>query len=269
MKMKNNGFKLKWKKRLKFRHIYALVLLGITAFFAWHIIDLLVFTPMRAAGTMILGSRMEEIELLEESWLTDTETFGATVDDVDEVTVFWNQGPVVFLSVRVEPGTSRRDARAASNVVAGHFVEISGGIAEQYDIQVVAFYGDISEQVEENEAALLLHVHEYHHYLVEKIVAHAERYPSDYNVNRAFENIDVFNESITIAAGEGEAALMRQRLDALDVVVEYGVVFGEDEDFEPLPRLPRTLYQTPRSNIVRFPIWGTWNNDRSRISWSP
>jgi len=266
--MKNNGIKFKWKKRLKFRHVYALVLLGITLYFAWHVLNLLVLTPMRAEG-LLLGSRMEHIEYLEEAWMRDTETFGATVDDVDYVDVFWNQGPVVYVSVRVEPGISRSDARSAARTVVEYFIETSGEVALQYDIQIVVSYGDISEQVEENQEALIQHVHEYHRDLVEKIIAHAERYPSDTNVNRARENIDAFAYSITLAAGEGEVDAMRQRLNALNVVFEDELAGGEEDgDIELMPRLPLQIYQTPRSNIARFPIWGTWNNERSRISWS-
>jgi len=264
--MKNNGIKFKWKRRLKFRHIYAIALIAATAYFAYSVVELLIFVPMRATGTMILGSRMDEITLLEEDWLTETETFGATVDDVDYVDIFWNLGPVVYVSVRIEPGTSRTDARSAARTVVEHLIEISDEVALQYDIQVVVSYGDVSEQVTENQAALVLHVHEYNHSFVESLITHAERYPSQYNIDRPRANIlnqeSVTYNSIRIVAGDEGRAEMLARIDAITPLTEE-----ELEEEGPLPRHPER--QISSSNIARFPLWGTWNNERSRISWSP
>lgn len=260
--MEKNSKKFKGKQWLRFRHVYALMMLVVTGILVYHVVNLLVLTPRRDAGIPIHGHRMEEIEYLEAAWMTETEAFGATVDDVDYVSIFWNNGPVVYVSVRVEEGTTRRRARRAAREVIEYFIEVSEDVVLQYDIQVVVSYGDVVEQREENHAAVIQHVHEYHHDLVEDILAWAETYPSEFNVDRAHNNIhNVFTESIRIAVGEEGLEEMKTRLASIDIV-------DEDEE-EPLPRFPFNIRQIPPSNIARFPNWGTWNNRRARIDWNP
>jgi len=263
--MRNNGIKFKMKKRLKFRHIYMMILLAITAYFSWHVLDLLVFAPNNAIGSMILGSRMDEIEPLEEEWLRATEAFGATVEHVDDVEVFWNTGPVVYLSVRVEPGLSRRNARAATNTVGAYFAELAGEILRPYNVQVVVFYGDIGEQIAENQAALIQHVHEYNHAFVESLISHAESYPSLFNINRARDNISdaasVMYESVIIVVGNEGRLAMLERINAITPASEEVLAEG------PIPQHPGR--QITPSNIARFPMWGTWNHNRGQVRWSP
>ncbi|MCL1990381.1 MAG: hypothetical protein FWG67_05765 [Defluviitaleaceae bacterium] len=259
--MKNNGFKYKGKKRLKFRHIYTLTMAVITVVFAWHVLDLLVITPIRATG-LVLGTRMDAIEPLETSWLLATEDFGATLGGVDEVSVFWNTGPVVYISVRVEPGSSRTDARNVTREIVDYFIEVSDDVALQYDIQVVASYGNITEQIAENHAAVLQHTHTYNHGFAEAVLSHAEQHPSQANFDRAYGNINSPSSrllpSIIAIAGEEGLDAMRARLSAIDLV--------EEEDVY-IPEFPQ-VHQIPPSDIGRFPLWGTWDTDRSRIRWN-
>ena len=264
--MERNVKPFKWKKWLKFRHIYALVLLAITALLVWHIVNLLILTPMRETGEVMHGSRMDNIQELEDSWRSETESFGATLDDVDYVTVFPPTGPVIYISVRVEPGTSRRYARRASRAVVEHFIEVSDEVALQYNIQIVVSYGDIVEMRAEHHAEVERHVHMYNYGLVEEILAHAELYPSETNVSRAETNITVFSNSIIAVGGDERLEEMRARVGALDGGVAEAL---EEEDFEPMPHFPADTREIPSSSISRFPIWGTWNNERARIVWSP
>ena len=261
--MERNSKQLKRKKWLKFRHVYAFFLLALTVYLAWHVLNLLVFAPvrMREDAALALGDRMENIQDLEQSWLDLTEEFGATLDEVDYVSIHWNAGPVVYVSVRIEPDISRRYARRAARRVIEHFIEVSDEVALQYDIQVVISRGDIAQQRIENNAAVEQHVHEYNHSLVEEILAWAEDNPSESNVNRADTNINsVFTNSIIETVGDEGLEEMRARLAAIEVEVL-------DEDEDPMQSLAITR-RIPYSNISRFPNWGTWCNERSRIRWN-
>ena len=259
--MKNNGIKYKGKKRLKFRHVYVLLMVIVTAGFAWHVFDLLVLTPMNA--DLALGMRMERIEPLETDWFAAVEEFGAMQDDVDYVTFFWNTGPVVYVSVRIEEGTRPRNARRVARRIVEHFIQVSDDVALQYDIQVVISRGDITEQVEENQAEVIRLANEYNHSFAEATLAWAERYPNQINVDRARANLSqgsrIFS-SIAEVVGEEGLQEMIDRLEAIAIVIE------SDGD-EPMPRYPGT-HQIPPTNIARFPIWGTWSNDISRIIWN-
>ena len=270
--MEKNRKQHKGKKWLKFRHVYTVIMLLITAYFAWHVIDLLVITPRQQTGTLALGYRMENIQDLENSWMTATENFGMTLDQVDDISVFWNTGPVVFVSIQFESGTERRDARGTATEVIEYFIEVSNEVALQYDIQVVISDGDAAEQRGEHHDAVVAHVHEYNLDLVERILTHAEQYPSEYNVHRAYRNINAFANSIRNVNGEEGLEEMRTRHAVIEVVVEPDGYeedeYGEETEVETLPRYPGER-QIPPSNITDFPNWGTWNNDRSRIIWTP
>jgi len=264
--MEKNIKSYKWKKWVKFRHIYGAFLFIVTALLVWHVVHLLVLTPLRETGESVHGSRLENIPPLEEHWKTEAIEFGATLEEIEYVTIHWLNGPVVYVNVRVEPGTTRRYARRAARAVVEHFIEVSDGVASQYNIQVVASYGDILEMRNEHHAAVEQHVHEYNHSLVEDILEWAERWPSETNVNRAASNIEIFATSILAAVGEDGLEEMRGRLTALG-----GGQFEEfeEEDFEPMPNFPADTRQIPRSEISRFPTWGAWNNERERVVWSP
>ena len=257
--MENNTKQHKGKKWLKFRHVYGFLLFLLTLALAGHAFDLLVLTPRREVG-IILGYRMENIQALEEAWMRETETFGGTLPHVDDVTIFWNTGPVVYVSVRVDPGTSLNDARYVAREVIEFFIEASHEVARQYDIQVVVSYGDVAEQRAANHTAVAQHVHDYHHQLVEAILAHAEQYPNEFNIHRASENLSAFAYSITVAVGESGLEEMRARLNGL---VAVDLAIGNEMPVYAGER------QVPPSNISEFPNWGTWSNERSSISWNP
>lgn len=272
--MEKNRTTIKVKKLgLKFRHIYALIMIAVTSFFAWHAFDLLVLTPARQTGRAPLGDRMAEIELLEDFWLRETEEFGATLADVDYVEVIWTGGPVVYVSVRVFADTPLSYARVAARDIVEYFVVASNNVAMQYDLQVVLSTGIIAERNElgvvidgvlyENQAAVIRHVHEYNARFAERTLAHAELYPSQANFDRAEGNINrVLNESIVEVLGAAGLAELRNRLNAIVV----SQLTPEDEDYVYLPWYQPSL-QIEQSQIADFPNWGTWNNDRNQIIW--
>ena len=257
----------KGKKWLKFRHVYAFILLLLTALLAWHIVNLLILTPMRETGEAVHGSRMDEIQPIEQSWRDDAIAFGASLDDVSYVQIFWRGSPVVYFNVRVEPGTTRRYSRRAARAIVEHFIEVSDDVARQYDLQIAITRADsdVQEMRAEHHAAVERHVHEYNHSLVEDILAHAEQYPSETNVARARSNIEVFAASIIAVVDEAGLEEMRARVTALGGGEPEPL---EDEDFEPMPSFGADVRQIPRSDISNFPIWGTWDNERSRVIWS-
>ena len=291
--MRNNEINLRVPrvvKGLKFRHLYTLIMLAVTAFFVWHVVDLLVLTPRAQTGTTPMGYRMAEIEPLEEFWLREVEDFGATVEGIDYVEVFWNGGPVVYLSVRVEPGTSLHDAQRVALPVVEYFINASSEIALQYNLQIVLSSGIIAERDEignvisgvlyENQAAVIAHFHAYRASFAERVLAHAEIYPSIANVERATININAtLNRSILETWGEEGLAELRERLAAIEVIgipdIDYENLDGDDdevpdydaEDEDYIPVYPGFL-QIEQSNISDFPIWGAWCNQRSRIIWS-
>ena len=248
-------------------------MIAVTGFFAFHVLNLLVLTPQRQTGQAPLGYRMEYIEHLEDFWLREVEDFGATLADVDYVDVVWTGGPVVYVSVRVFADTPLSYARHAAREVVEYFIETSGGVARQYNIQVVLSTGLIAERNEfgvvidgvlyENQAAVIRHVHEYNAGFAERTLAHAELYPSQANFDRAYGNINrVLNESIVEVMGASGLAELRARLNAIEICQ----LTPEDEDYVYLPRYLPTL-QIEQSWIADFPNWGAWNNERNQIIW--
>ena len=260
--MEINRTKKKSKFQLKFGHVYALGLLVVTLGLGLHVLNLLVLTPMRATGVLAHGYRMENIQQLEASWKNDTQAFGLTLSQVEAVSIFWNTGPVVFVSVSFESGASLGDARGVATEIIEYFIEVSDDAVLQYNIQVVISYGDVTNQLDENQVALTQHVHEYNHEFAEATLAHAEQHPSDFNVDRARRNInDLFTNSIVIVVDTDGLEAMRARLEAIEVAP------GDDENDNVL-RYPG-IRQIPQSNLVDFPNWGTWDNARSRMIWNP
>ena len=269
--MERNRKQYKGKKWLKFRHIYAMIMIGVTLYFAWSVFDLLVMEPNRSRGIPAHGYRMENIQALEESWITSTENFGATLNLVDYVSIFWNEGPVVYVSVRVHPGTDLSEAQSAATDVVEYFIAVSNDAARQYDIQIVLSHGDVAKQRVENQEAVVWHVHEYNHSFAEATLSHAEQYPNQSNFHRAYTNINVrFTNSIRVVVGEDGLAGMRARLDVIEIMDEvegYEDIYDDEVEREPMPSYSG-VHQIPPSNITDFPIWGAWCNDRSRIRWN-
>lgn len=270
--MKDNRIKIKTKKRLKFRHIYALIMVAVTAYLGYFVLDMLVLTPMNATG-IILGMRMDEHTPLEISWLRDAEVYGEALEDVESVTVFWNSGPVVYVIVRVDEGVGRGDARRRARSTVEHFIELSDGVASTYDIQVVVTQGDVSEQFSVNQAGIREHIHEeelrehvhqYNYEFVQAVLAHAEAFPSEANVERARANIVLtqsrLRPSILIVAGDAGLAELIRRVESIEIATA--------EEGADMPAYPRS-HQIPQSSIARFPNWGTWDNDRGNIIWNP
>lgn len=269
MENKNSGIKYKTKKRLKFRHIYALIMIAVTGYLAWEVLDLLVFTPRGATG-LALGYRMEEITEFDDAWIEAVEAYGMSMDLIEEVSVFWNSGPVVYVIIHVEPGTNFGPARDQANILLEYFIEISDSDILQYDIQVVLTSGgDIEEKAAENQAAVVAHTHQFNYEFAERTLAWAERNPSENNVTRARDNINYsrLRPSIIEVVGEEGFEEMRRRAEA--IVIEEPEL---DEDGVPLPSIYARPYPNPaqinQSRITEFPRWGTWDETRDRIRWS-
>ena len=269
--MEKNRATIKLKKfNLRFRHIYALIMIAVTSFFAWHAFDLLVLTPARMTGQAPLGYRMSDIEDMEDFWMREVEEFGATLDNVDYVEVVWTGGPVIYVIVHVFDDASLSYARRDGREILEYFIEITNDVALQYNLQIVLFRGELSEVLEENQAAVIRHVHEYNAGFAERTLAHAEANPNQANFDRAYGNTNsVLRESIIEVWGEDGLREMQARLDAIEIFT----VNLEDEDADNdeevyMPWYPHSL-QIEQSRISEFPNWGTWSNEHNRIIWSP
>ena len=275
--MEKNKKTFKGRKRLKFRHIYALIMLGVTAYFAWHVLDLLVLTPRQQIGQAVHGYRMNELEPLADYWLREAEEFGATLDVVDYVEITWLGGPVVYISVRIFEGTERRPGERAAGEILNYLNNISGGVATQYNLQVVLSHGLIAQRDEDgiiidgalldNQAAVIEHVHQFNHDFAVRTLRHAERHPSDENVARAAGNINRFlRASIVETVGEDGLIELQNRLDAIEITeFDYD---GDGEADEYVPRY-QGVFQVRRSRISTFQRWGAWSNEQNRIIWRP
>lgn len=280
--MEKNRATFKFKKlNLRFRHIYALIMIAVTSFFVWHVFDLLVLTPMRQAGQAPLGYRMSDIEYMEDFWMREVEEFGATLDNVDYVEIVWTGGPVIYIIVHVFGDSSPSYARRDGREIIEYFIEITDGVALQYNLQIVLFEGVIAERDErgvvvggvlyDNQVAVVRHVHEYNAGFAERTLAHAERYPSQANFDRAYGNINrVLNASILEVVGESGLRELRDRLNAIEIFTINLDDEEVDEDAEEvyMPWYPYSL-QIEQSRISEFPNWGAWSNDHNRIIWSP
>ena len=257
----------KRRKKPRFAVIYGIILLITTVALAGHVLYNLWWSPRAETGVPILGYRMDDIPEIDESWLRETEEFGGNQEHVEYVELFPTTGPVIYFNVRIEEGTSRRNARSAATDIVEYFIEISDEVALYYNLQVVVSYGDIAARRAENRAAVAAHVHEYNWSFTESTLEYAERYPSSANVSRAEININIrLTESILIAAGEEELERMRARLAAITVMTpEQESEMIEEQGFIPSYS---GIRQVPPTDISDFPIWGVWNNRRSRINWS-
>jgi len=263
--MRNSGFKFKFKKRLKFRHIYAIFMLGVTIAFAWSVINLLVIEPIRAEG-LLLGNRMDGIDELNEDWLRQVEVFGSSHDDISYVEIFWNRGPVVYVSVRFDVGIRRSDARRAARDVMEYFRDISDETFTQYNFQIVISYGDIEQQRKENEAAILENVHRQNYEFGMRVLQWAEEHRSAENIQRARINFTSPDSRVRPSVIEivGEDG-WQELVERIDNIVE--VHQSTDEDAPPIPRYPGTL-RVEQTNISNFPNWGAWDHNRNRITWN-
>lgn len=279
--MEKNRATIKMRKfGFKFRHLYALIMIAVTGFFAWHAFDLLVLTPARLTGNAPLGYRMDEIDYMEDFWMREVEEFGATLLDVDYVEVIWMGGPVIYVSIRVFPDTPLSYARRDAREIIEYFIDITGGIATQYNLQVVLSHGVIAERDERgivvdgilyhNQAAVIRHVHEYNAGFAERTLAHAEIYPSQANFDRAYGNINSFlRASIIEVVGESGLRDLQARLDAIEIFTVNLEDEDEDNDEEVYMPWYQPTLQIEQSRISEFPNWGAWSNDNNRIIWSP
>jgi len=251
--------------------MYKLFLAGLVGILLLHFIITLWWVPRRDAGSPVLGDRMEGIQELEDSWISETTTFGQERSNVYSFSIFWNSGPVVYFNVQVDEGVSRSDARSVATDIVAHFVELTDGVAEDYDIQVVISRvgDDVRELIEVNHEAVRDHAFEHIHNIVETTLAHAEQYPTFNNINRAYENINiVYTGVIRTVVGEEGLEAMRERLDAIvELTAEQEDQLAEELGVVIVPgaSIDRSV---PPSDISTFPNFGVWNHDRERIDWN-
>ena len=249
--------------------MYKLFLASVVGVLLLHFIITLWWVPRRDAGSPVLGDRMEGIEQLEESWIQETEGFGNDHSNVYNFSIFWNSGPVVYFNVEVNEGVSLGDARSAAGDIVTYFIDLSDGVAEDYNLQVAISRAgdDLAELRDANHAAVREHALEHQHGFVEEILAHAEQYPTANNANRAYNHLRQFGNIIIEVAGEEELESMWERHGSIvELTAEQEDQLAEDLG-RPVPAAGEDR-RVPSTDFSTFPNFGVWDHDRGRINWN-
>jgi|GEM_PF-3483695 len=265
----NSKKKFDLTKLTKFQ-IYKLVLAGIVGILLLHFLITLWWVPRRDAGSPVLGDRMENIEQLENSWIRDTEAFGNDQSDVNEFSIFWNSGPVVYFNVEVNERVSRSDARSVATEIVAYFVDVSDGVAEDYNLQVVISRAgeDLRELRDENHAEVRAHTFAHQYALVEDILAHAEQYPTANNLNQVYRRLNEFRHVIIELSGEEGLAAMWERHGAVvELTAEQEDQLADQLGLSNVPSFRENRRISP-TDMSRFPNFGVWNHNRGRIDWN-
>jgi len=252
--------KEKLKKKSGFLRIYAWILAFVSVVVLAYVFVMLYFIPTRGAGEPILGYRLEGLEEIEQSWITETEAFGNGQAHVDEVDIF-HTGLVVYFNVRVENGTTLSQARSAAEAIGEFFIDVSDGVAEDYDLQFVVSYGDLTELREDNQEAMLEHVARHRMNMVEEILVFAEQYQTEENIIRARGNLDVFGSEFP----EDVRADFESRYENLSPMTEEQEEALRERSDGNLP-VANVEQNIPQSAIADFPNWGTWV--RNGVIWN-
>ena len=248
---------------------YKLFLAFATGVLLAHFVVMLWWVPRRDAGSPVLGDRMAYIDELETSWITDTETFGNDLNDIDNFSIFWNSGPVVYFNVRVNEDVSRRDARSKASEILNYFVDLSDGVARDYELHVVISQPvDLHELIEYNHAAVTQHVMNYRYERTKIFLSHAEDLPTATNFNNAYAHVRDFENAIVAIVGQEGLDDIRARLDNIvQLTADEETALEEQLG---VPSIPTAQHdrQVPPTNISPFPNFGIWNHRRSRINWN-
>jgi len=266
------------KVRKRFFQLYVLLLILVTGAFGYHLVDVFVLQHQAAAGIPEFGNRLEYIQDIPQSLKDDTANFGSTLPGVVSANID-NRGVVIFVDVRVESHLDIATAQNTAQQITSHFLEAAGDLASGYNIQIVVANDSPETLADENRQASIDHIYNHFFFLAETTVNHAEEFPSQGNINRAQDNISVFNTRFNSPTGAHEnnfretaasgVATLQARLDAI-------VPWTETEESDALEAhggsLPNVLQGVerlvPQSNVNDFPSWGIINRETNEFQWN-
>ncbi|MCL2560692.1 MAG: hypothetical protein FWE07_09415 [Turicibacter sp.] len=251
---------MKRKKKIRGFRIYVWVLAALSVMLLAYVILMIYIIPTRGSGSPILGYRQEGIEDIESSWISDTEAFGGEQANVDEVTIFY-AGLTVYFNVRVNEGTSLAEARTAAEAIGEFFIDLSDGVATDYDLQFVVSYGDKDLLRTQNQEALIGHVVEHRIKIIDEILTFAQQYNTQANISRVRDNLDIFGASFP----EEILADFESRYENLPdpMTAEQEDAIRDHNNNLPTANVEQSI---PQSELADFPNWGTWI--RNRIVWN-
>lgn len=245
---------------------YIGVLAVVTVLFGYNVLKYFYLDPLKVAGQPVYGYRTENLQPITDSMISNAEQVGASQSGVKEIDVRV-QGPVVYFDVRVNDGVDVETARAAAEAAATEFLAQAGDIANDYTLQLVVSAGDLKALVQTNREEELAYYKEHRLDIIERIVAHAEEYPTSKNIERAQNNINVMPKDYNEATGQYEVrypeekAAFQARIDALKpLTAEEEEALGEI----PYLEVDQTIQPT---DISPYPSWGAYDKTTDTFEW--
>jgi len=265
-KLKNKEVKKGQKNKLenttKGLKLYVGILVVTTLILGFHLIFTLIIYPRSIAGSPIFGNRLDYIEEIPNTVVTSTEEFGFSQSRVENVKIMIN-GPVVYFDVRVDEEADVATARRSAEAIANFFLNEADEVGSDYNLQLVVSKGDINELRQTNREEVNAHVQAHLLIVYEAITAHAELYPTENNINRIYQNINLWSGS------EEEVANFRDRADALEPMTAEEEERLAEVNGGVVPSYNSSESRIiPPSDIADFPSWGTLNKTTGEIDWS-
>lgn len=264
--------------RKRLFQLYVLALIIVTGAFGYHLLDEFVLQHQETAGIPEFGNRLEYIQEIPDSYKNNAANFAASLTGVTSATID-NRGAVIFIDVRVEEGVEVETARSQAETIAYNFLNEIGDLANGYNIQIVVSNGDPYALANQNREASIDHIANHFYFLAETTVAHAEEFPTQANVVRAQQNIQLFDTRFNSATNAHQnnfrqwaaasVADLQTRLDAI-------VMWTEEEEETQLEahggNFPNVLQGSERlvqqSNVNDFPSWGIINRENNQFQWN-
>lgn len=177
------------------------------------------------------------------------------------------QGPVVYVKVQVDEGVDVETAREAAEVTATQMLDEVGDKLADYSIQLVVSSGDVNELTDANREQELEHYKQHRLEIVEQIVAHAEEYPTQENIERAKSNIKVMPQDYNKKTGEYEYRYKEEK-EAFEARIEAltPLTAEEEEAMGDIPYLEVNQEIEP-TEISDFPSWGAYDKNTQSFEW--
>ncbi len=264
VKVPSKGSKLPKKRVILYSYIGVLTV--VTVLFGFHVLKYFYLDPLSTAGHPVYGHRTENLESISESVIASAEEKGAQQPGVSEVKVTV-QGPVVYVKVQVDEGVDVETAREAAEVTATQMLDEVGDKLADYSIQLVVSSGDVNELTDANREQELEHYKQHRLEIVEQIVAHAEEYPTQENIERAKSNINVMPKDYNKETGEYEYRYKEEK-EAFEARIEAltPLTAEEEEALGDIPYLEVNQEIEP-TEISDFPSWGAYDKNTQLFEW--
>lgn len=264
VKEPTKGPKLPKKRVILYSYIGILAVL--TVLFGFHLLKYFYLDPLSVAGRPVYGYRTENLESISDSVIAAAEEKGAQQSGVNEVKVTV-QGPVVYVNVQVNDGVDVETARAAAEATATKMLDEIGDKSQEYSFQLVVSTGDVKALTDANREQELEYYKQHRLDIVEQIVAHAEEYPTQENIDRAKNNIKVMPKDYNKKTGEYEYRYKEEK-EAFDARIEALTVLTAEEE-EALGEIPylEVDQAIKPTEISDYPSWGAYDKNTQSFVW--